>query len=346
MEGAALFRFILQASVALALAAIASLLLLFVRRLVIMRIDRANAERRRELEEMVYGALEDPAALTSGRLGARDQRLLLAVVSEMLRGVDGEMRDQLKAILALHIDLDRLMGDLRNAIPADRAKIAFRLFWSDSPAVHDALRAALDDSEPEVVLAAANALLATGQSISLLALVPKLESRSMLGNRAVRDLFRRLAPDNASALFTFLDDPNPAVVVLAIDALARAPSSPALRRLRAAAQTHLAVDVRAAAIRSLGLAQDQQAAGVITAALSDPAWEVRAQAAIAAGRIGDAGALSQLKKRVGDANWWVRLRAAQALAKLGAEGIAALEALAGDEQLNQLVDFVLSERGA
>lgn len=346
MEGAALFTFILDASVAIALGSIAALLALFVRRMIIMRIDRANAQRRRELQDMVYAALEDPEKLSPRPLSARDQRLLLAVVSEMLRAVDGDMRGQLKAILTRHVSLDRLLHGLRRGLPVDRAKIAARLFWSTDPEVHRALRAALDDPEPEVVLAAANALMAAGENISLLTLVPKLEARRMLGNRAVRDLFRKLAPENASALFTFLDDPNPAVVVLAIDALAKAPSVPALKRLRAAAQTHPSVDVRAAALRSLGNAQDHKAGDVVIAGLSDGAWEVRAQAAIAAGRIGNFAAIAQLRKMVRDANWWVRLRAAQAMARLGPEGIASLEALSGDDDAGRLVDFVLSERRA
>ncbi len=346
MEGAWLLRLILQISVGLALASIAALLLLFVRRVIIMRFEAANARRRGELQDMIYGALENPAALTKGRLSARDQRLLLAVVTELLRGVDGEMRDQLKAILAHHIDLGRLIAGLQHALPADRAKIAARLFWSQAPEVHAALRGALDDSEPEVVLAAANALLAAGQGIDLLTLAPKLEARRMLGNRAVRDLFRKLAPDNGAALFTFLDHANPAVVVLAIDALARAPSIPALERLRAAANAHASVDVRAAAVRSLGNAQDHAGADVITAALGDPAWEVRAQAAIAAGRAGDATALAPLRALVHDANWWVRLRAAQALAKLGPDDVASLRALSGEDDAGRLVDFVLAERGA
>ncbi|MBX7199210.1 MAG: HEAT repeat domain-containing protein [Rhodospirillaceae bacterium] len=346
MEGAELFTFIIDASVALALTSIAALLMLFVRRVIIMRIDRANAQRRRELQDMVYGALDDPGKLSPRPLSARDQRLLLAVVSEMLRAVDGEMRDQLKDILARHIRLDRLLYGLKHGLPVDRAKIAARLFWSAAPEVHDALRAALDDPEPEVVLAAAGALMAAGQRIDLQTLTPKLEARRMLGNRAVRDLFRKLAPDNGAALFAFLDDPNPAVVVLAIDALARARSAAALKRLRAAAQTHPSVDVRAAAVRSLGNAQDHNAVGVVTAALSDAAWEVRAQAAIAAGRIGDAAALTQLAKLVHDANWWVRLRAAQALTRLGPDGIAALQAVSGDGEAGRLVEFVLSERGA
>src|SRR5436305_15204555 len=98
----------------------------------------------------------------------------------MMRSVSGDMHDQLVGLLEKVIDQDRMARVLRTAPPYDRAKFAARLAWSRSPAVHAALRAALNDKEPPVVLAAANSLIAAKQTLSLVDLVPRLESRQML----------------------------------------------------------------------------------------------------------------------------------------------------------------------
>jgi hypothetical protein len=328
---------------------VATMIVLFVRRLIIQGIDRRRESRRATLQDLVFRYLEqveggeDPIPRD---LSPRDQRLLLSVTTEMMRGVTGTMRDNLIRLLNTHLDHQRLLRGFERAPAQERAKLAGRLSWSDAPEVHASLYKALDDPSPEVVLAAVNALIVAQQPINLLALVPKLEVRDMLGHRGIRDIFRKVAPQNGAILFSLIDDPNPAIAVLAIDTMARTPSPAAMRRLRGMAQTHPSVDVRATALRTLGLASDPEAGGVITAALSDPAWEVRAQAAIAAGRTRSAMALATLTELMRDSNWWVQLRAAQALAKLGDAGLAVLERLLDDKDLGPLADFALSERHA
>ena len=328
---------------------IVTLLILFVRRLIIQGYERRREARRAVLQDLVFRYLEQ---IETGEdpipqyLSPRDQRLLLSVATEMMRGVTGTMRDNLIKLLNTHLDRERLLRGFERAAAPARADLAARLSWSDAPEVHAALYKALDDPSPDVVLVAANALIVAQQPINLMTLVPKLEARDMLGHRGIRDIFRKVAPQNAAVLFSLIDDPNPAIAVLAIDTMARAPTPAALRRLRGMAQSHPSVDVRTTALRTIGLAGDPDSAEVITAALSDPAWEVRAQAAIAAGRTRSAIALTKLTELTRDSNWWVQVRAAQALAKLGNAGLAVLERLLEDQDLHSLADFALSERHA
>ena len=328
---------------------VVALLVLFVRRLIIQFFQRRRHRRRAALQDLVFRYLEqadrgeDPTPLD---LPARDQGLLLSVASEMMRGVTGAMRDNIVRLLIVHIDRPRLLRSFERASGPDRAKLAARMSWSDAPEIHAALNNALDDRSQDVVLAAANALIAAHQPINLMTLMPKFEARGMLGHRGIRDICRKVAPANVAALFTLIDDANPAVAILAIDTMSRSPSPAALRRLRGMAQSHASVDVRATALRTLGLAGDPDSAEVVTAALSDPAWEARAQAAVAAGRIRSTVALPKLAELMRDPNWWVQLRAAQALAKMGDAGLAILEGLLADQQLRPLADFALSERHA
>jgi HEAT repeat protein len=341
-----LFRAIWLMSWILAGTSVLIIFVLFIRRLFIHANQRRIEARRAVLEDLVFRHLDGPPDVFPTLPKARDQRLLLSIGTDMLRSVTGEMRASLIALLKVAIDVDALLKQMRRAPPADRAKIASRLYWCDMPAVHAALREALGDKNPDVILAAVNSLLAADQPLDLISLVAKLEARQMLGHRAVRDIFRKVAPSNGTALFALLDDPNPAIAVLAIDAIARIPNPAILRRLRAAAQTHPSVDVRATALRTLGLVRDQAAQDVIMAALSDPAWEVRTQAAVAAGRAMLTAAVPRLITLLQDRNWWVQLRSAQALAQLGQDGQAALRTLADDAALEPLVKFVLAERAA
>jgi HEAT repeat protein len=342
-----LFSLIWNVSFALAALSILTLFILFVRRLIIQFVEARRARRRAVLQDMIFTYLSDPVhAQFPAKLSARDQGHVMSLAIEMMRRVTGPMREQLVALLENTIDEDRIIKALRRARAGQRAKYAARLWWARSPNVHAALRDALDDRAPAVVLAAANSLIMAGQTLNLLDLVPKLESRDMLGHRAVRDIFRKLAPDNVSALFALMEDRNPSIVVLAIDALARMSSPTVLRRLAHIAHSHQSVDVRATALRTIGLIGDPDLAPVVLQGLSDPAWEVKVQAAIAAGRLRLAAALEPLTCLLTDSNWWVQLRAAQALTKLGAPGIAALENARGNASLASVADFALAERHA
>lgn len=338
-----IFEIIWWVSVGLAGLTIATLIFLYFRRLIIdARMARQNLKRA-ALQDYVYAVLGG-AADTARAFTPDEQRILLGLVTEMMRGITGTMRDQLVDLLDKSIDQERMARSLRTSAAEDRAKIAARLFWAKSPAVLDALRDALNDPNPQVVLAAINSLISTGQTLSLVEIVPKLEARGMLGHRGVRDIFRKLAPHNAAALLALIDDKDPAVVVLAIDALARMPSPAALRRLTHIVAAHPAVDVRATAVRTIGLMNDRTFDSAILGALTDPAWEVKGQAAIAAGRMRLMEALPHLEALAQDSNWWLQLRSAQALTRLGDQGVAILERLRADPDHARLAEFALSER--
>lgn len=339
------FRLVWTFSLSMAALSVLVMLGLFVRRLIIQsRLAKRDAARAR-MQDAIYRHLDDPHAGALTDLASREnQRIFLGLVTEMMRGVTGPLRDKLLALLEATIDQKHLVRALRTAAPEDRAKFAARLFWSTSPEIHAALREALGDPDPNVILAAANSLIQSGQPISLIDLVPKLQARDMLGHRAVRDLFRKLAPQNAAALLVLMQDLNPAVVVLAIDALSRTPGNLAIFHLARIAHAHSEVDARAAAVRTLGLIGQRAAASVILAALSDPAWEVKTQAAVAVGRMRLGEAVPLLVNLLQEANWWVRLRAAQALAKLGREGEEVLSRIGGESELASIAAFALAER--
>ncbi len=338
------FQIIWWSSVGLSALSIATLIFLFFRRLIIDARFARRAVTRAALQEFVYARLADPGAEAGRRFTNDEQHILLGLVTEMMRSISGPTREKLVEILEQSIDPDHIVRNLRDPRAEDRAKTAARLFWSKSPAVHAALREALNDMSPAVVIAAVNSLISARQKISLIELVPKFEARHMMGHRAVRDIFRKTAPQNIAALMALLKENDSNLVVLACDALTRARHPPALDRLAELASTHASVDVRATAIRALGLLGDTAAAPVIVAALADPAWEVKLQAAVAAGRLRLGSALPLLSALARDSNWWLQLRSAQALAQLGEAGLAVLETMRAEPDYAPVAEFALSER--
>lgn len=337
------FGIIWWLSIGLSALSVTVLVFLYLRRLIINKRLAGHATKRAQIQEFIYGALSggDEA---SRKFSPEEQRILLGVATEMMRGVAGPMKEQIVRILVNNVDQERLAKGLKDKMPEDRAKAAARLFWATSPVVHAALRDALNDTNPHVVLAAINSLISAGQKLSLVDILPKLESRGMLGHRAVRDIFRRLASENGATLAVLMEDPDPAVVVLAVDAVARVPSPFAMQRIALLAKNHPSVDVRATAIRSIGLVADKSYESSVIDALSDSAWQVKGQAAIAVGRLRITDAIPHLSEMVRDTNWWVQLRSAQALARLGDNGLRVLEELRGDAAQAALAEFALAER--
>ncbi|MDX2221988.1 MAG: HEAT repeat domain-containing protein [Rhodospirillaceae bacterium] len=333
---------------ALAALSIAALIALFARRLVIDVLDRRRERRRKVLTDQIFKYLNNPSdsSLLMPLKTASDQRILLSIASRLLQNVSGDMRERLIGLLNDTIDFKRFLKQLKTGIAPDRAKIAARLYWADDPAVHAALREALHDPEPEVVLAAAGSLVEAGQTIDVKDFAAVCAARGMLANRAVRELFRKLAPANIGPLVDLLSHDTVEVVILAADALSRAHDPQVAHVLSALATTHPDADVRAQAVRSLGIGGHADAGLAVLDALQDERWQVRAQASVAAERLKLADAVPRLVELLRDGEWWVQMRAAEALAGLGGAGEAALEALRADPEVGTLAAVALAERHA
>jgi|GEM_PF-6318117 len=340
-----LLQLIWQGSIVLSLTSIALLIGLFVRRLIIQAAEARLDKRRADIKARViaYISAAAPPTWTEPMRTAADERILLGITSDLLQSVGGVMRTRILTLLNTAIDLKRMLRLLRKGKPADRAKVAARLFWSQDPTVHKELRIALSDESHEVILAAANSLMAVNQPLDLAELMPLFKARDMLDHRGVRDLMRRLASSNSAALIDMIAGEDADIAVLALDAVGNRLSAPVANTIRAVAAAHRDKDVRAAALRALGNGGETSAAPIITRALDDPAWEVRVQAAIAAGRLRLTELAPQLLQCLESDSWWLQWRAAQALAKLGPIGERMLRQLPFDSPAAMLADVALAE---
>ncbi|MDX2144235.1 MAG: HEAT repeat domain-containing protein [Rhodospirillaceae bacterium] len=323
-------------------------LALWVRRLFIQRAEAKLAARREIITAALIAFIENPAAETalSARRGAVDQRLLLGVATRILQNVTGEVRERVIDLLNRVIVIDRMVKELKHGSPGNRAKIAARLFWSKNPAVHRALRAALTDPETDVVMAAANSLLLAGQPLDIAEVIGPLKERGMLHHRGLRDLIRGIAPSGWMSIIAALEGEDDEVALVVADAVGTDTHPDVLWALIGAATRHASKDVRAAAVRALGLGRNPEAVDAVLAALGDTAWEVQVQAAIAVGRMKLAQAIPALVELLGSESWWVQLRSAQSLVKLGPQGEQELRQLPFNSPVAALADIALAERHA
>jgi HEAT repeat protein len=343
-----LLKVIWIGSFALAASSIIALLILWIRRLIIQRAETKLETRRREISEILISALDNPAdeLRLANIKNTKDQRILLGVSTRLLQNLEGELRNRVILFLNNVIDIDQMLAELNNGAAGNRAKVAARLFWSQNQRVHVALRRSLADPEPEVVMAAANSLLVAGQPLDIAELMPHLKANDMLHHRGVRDLVRRMAAGSWMSVIEMLEGQDDDVALVVADAVAADAHPDVLWALIRAAQSHKSRDVRAAALRALGLSLSGQAADAVLKALDDPAWEVQVQAVIAAGRLKLVGAIPRLVELLYSDSWWVQLRAAQSLVRMGPPGERELRQLPFDSPIAALADIALAERHA
>lgn len=325
-----------------------SLLIMFyliVRRLVTDFFERRYAARRERTKLLMFGLINEeitPEAVRR-RLRPRDQKFLLEISGQLRRGLKGEPEDKLVSLLNDVVDVDIISRELRKGTAAERAALCAELSWSSNPVVHQALRDRLDDSEADVVLAAANALLESGAGLSLHGFALKVVKNKMLGHRGVRDLFRKLAPQQVQELRRLVRLNIEEVGVLAADALARCGDISVIPDLNEQVKSNPFKNVRAECLRSLGELRHPDGEDAVLYGLEDQAWEVRTQAAIAAGRIGTQDLVPLLKELLQEERWWVQFRAAEALSRLGDIGRSALQRATQDVRSARVAELALAQ---
>lgn len=315
-------------SFALAAFSILLMIYLIIRRLITDAITRRRDARKENLKDVLFDLVngQSDVKTAAAHFEGRDQRLLLEISGQLRRSLRGESQQRLVDLLNQVIAVDRLRADLQKGSAAEQAGLCAVLSWSESPDVHQALREKLDDPAPDVVLAAANALIDSGAGVSLHGLALKIVKHNMLGHKGVRDLFRKVAPGQSNELKRLIGINVKEIAVLAADAMARSDDMTVVAPLVEHAVNNPSVNVRAECFRSLGELRHPEGASAVLRGLTDPAWEVRTQAAVAAGRIGVQDAVPLLRQLLTDDHWWTQFRAAEALAKLGPAGREALMA--------------------
>ena len=279
-------------------------------------------------------------------LGKSDIRPLQEIAHDLISSVRGDARDKLITLLVEVGGVADNTRRLQSAREWERLQAVRNLSLYPKENVEAVLRKSLDDASNHVSIAAAKALIDMDVEISVRELTEKFFSGGGAKSLALREIFRRIAPNQTTALRRMLSEQTTEPVkLLSIDALGTVrdySSIPAIMEQCASPS----INVRAEAMRALATIGHPDAMPTILTGLDDGAWEVRAQAAVGAGRVGIDAAIPQLSGLLDDQEWWVRFRAAEALKKIGGKGQKLLTSAAkGPSRAARVAGLVLSQDG-
>ena len=328
-------------------AAVAIMVVLILARAVIGRRAEAREAERRRLIPLLLA--EDGDEQLQGRRNTPGLVSDLAVeLIQLVRGTDRERFAERATRLGVPDQLRRQLAR-GNARQRQRAAEALAQFV-DAQTV-SALRAALDDPNPDVRLTAAISLAEKGEAPPAGELVERLgigrQERSLL----VAALFKEIAQHRSGDLELLLRDARaPADArVAAVEALA---ASGRYELVPLIAEVVLATPpgdrVLPRYLHALAAFGHPAAEAAVARCLDSPEPQVRGAAAAAAGRIGLVSLAPRLEALLGDSSWQVRFRAGHALARLGEEGRARLVERARERSSlsGMAAALILAERGS
>jgi hypothetical protein len=298
------------------------------------RRSRLTATRER-FETLIAQRLvsDDPPPTPSG-LDESERVCLLDAGLAALLELRGRERERVSALLEEAGVIRAEAAALRTGSSGRRRRAADVLGLIATPATHEPLRAALQDADVGVRLAAARGLAELGDaddewSTTLIADAAAEEHR--LG--ALAELMLALWAQAPSRLGTvFLNsrsDEVRRIVIAVIGELRLGEHVGILRQALHAYDDELA----ARAARGLGLVGDVESTDALVAVVRDRrrSWFVRAAASTALGQLGDPAAVHALTAELDAGEWPRRRAAAEALARIGPTGEAALRSAAGHE---------------
>lgn len=311
--------------------------------------DRKNAKARSELTTLILGYLDGSVPLDGVRDAARGKsiELMTDIVGDLLQLIRGGDRERLIELLRGLGVVELHLAGLRQRNPHARIAAITGLSSFKGTRVISEIRARLDDSDPDVRLAAAQALSEMHAVGSVRVLVDKLQIGTRERSRMLYNVFRNLVPEETWQLIRLLDDDVPDFAkALALDALGKGGDYGAIDAV-ARIVNHDSEDLRAEALFALAELSHPYIHSKVMPALTDPSWPVRTAAAFCAGRIGLTESMPLLERLLDDEMWWVRLRAAEALYNLGDPGIRALRDVSRKvSRASRTAQIVLAEKEA
>lgn len=270
--------------------------------------ERRSQVRRARLRAAIEAGEQAP--LTAALVGRRSsQEDAIAALRAMGRRPSGQQVPP------------ELLVQLRSRRVARRGRAIVLLGLLGASGAAGEVARCLFDSDPDVRLAAANALEGFAEPACARHLVDAFEAGMLQGSRVVERISHGWAVLSLVEVRERLAPAARALLWRACGLTGARFTVPLLRETLAQGED----EERICAARALGEIGATEAGLDLVEALDDPIWEVRAQAATALGRVGDATAVEPLVEATSDSAWWVRANAATALAGMGTRGALALE---------------------
>lgn len=330
----------------MAMVSVGILLLLVFLRLFSTFIVRRRARRRKDVVRLFLG--DEPSASAGQARYSKD--LITAVSMEMIQMVRGEEKERFVNRARL-LGVDRhLRGRLRLGGPRARLESAEALGAFHDETTFERLRVALDDSSPDVRLAAALSLAAAHQAPDVAHVVERLRLGTEEDSLLVVSLFRSIAEDRPEQIRNLIEDPavEPLVKAAAVEALAGTGDYtlvPSISALAVAADSNDPTLPRY--LRALAALGHPAAAEAVVDGLQRDNVNVLIAAARTAGTIGLTDCAPRLAELLEHENWWLRFRAGEALLRLGPVARETLmqKAVDGSPRAQEAALAILAEQG-
>jgi HEAT repeat protein len=272
-------------TIVLLAAAVLLLLTIVLRRVVLSRRERRYAAAELRVRPLAI-ALVEGETVELPALATADQAVLADVLGRYSRALSGEGVARIGAYFQDSAALRNVLGDLRSRRAWRRARAAYRLGDMACDEVAPALLATLGDSKRDVRSSAVRSLGRLGVASAAPPILEALVARSV-PNGVAGEALMELGDGAVAELRDIALHPEP--------------------------------QIRATAVRLLGLAGSSHELAVVEGALQDPSAEVRAAAAGALGRIGAGPAEPDLRAALDDRVHFVRAEAAVSLGLLGSK---------------------------
>jgi putative membrane-bound dehydrogenase-like protein len=289
--------------------------------------------------ELVLGILKEKNSLKGRPRAASGLILALTdaydtgavnLLAFLAKSDDAETRGQAVAALAsVYKDRKPYPGTWWGTQPAARTPPARDVEWKGTPAVRDAVLAALADKDDGVRKAAVAGLLAMNDPATLDPLTKQFTAEKDLETRT--DIVRAVAGVQAPKAAEFLagllkDSGNPEALRLeALAGLEKVKTSAAAESIAAAAEPKEPVALQVRALEALGALKAPAGKAAATAGLKSAEPAVRRAAAGALGQFGDPASVELLTPLLDDKEAAVRVAVVQGLGALKAK--AAVPAL-------------------
>ncbi len=333
---------------ALALCALSFALLgvVLVRRVLRTKREVRDAERRKVLSRVFYGALYASLPVIKESLPvlqSHDKPIAASIAADILRTTRGQEMKRVVEILRCWGMTAYLHKVAASGTRGKRIVALTLLSYFPDDASRDVLLRYAESPDLYVQLAALRGMAADGNK-NIDAIVQSLSNSGAANAIMLADVLEKLGTNAVPSLIELASsDATEQVRLACLKTLAAIGSLEALPVCLTACKDP-SPQMRAEAANSLGAFGDLRATETVLGLLSDDNQDVRAAAARALGNLQKPSVISPLLHHLDDDSWWVRFFSADSLLRFGDSGIAMLQlASSGQGRASEIATQVLKE---
>ncbi len=325
-----LLRAIWNVSLLLSLSSIAIITILILRRIISQRKMAKISIRSKKIMHAMFLSANSPVKLTVTslpKIDKKDYPIIMRSALDILRSLQGENVVHIIEILTLWNILPYLQKVAAHGTRGKRIQALTLLgYFSDDQSLQIPLKH-INSKDMYVQIAALRSLAFRNATTHIQTIIDSLKYSNQTNALILADILQRFGEPAVPDLLKLIKlDANIEVKVAAIMTLGTIRSLSAVNSLIEMTSDSNAY-ICSHSIVALGKIGDKRAADSIVKNLASKKVSVRIQAAKALGKLQVINTMPQLAKSLADKDWWVRFYAAKSIYDFGDKGIAVLKSM-------------------